>query len=91
MKSKRNRQPLSRCAYIVTRIVVLIGIAAFLASAVVAWFYWHRLQWPYKLVLELIGIFFFWTAKDVRGLFMSYNRYRREWERRRNQETPTRQ
>lgn len=74
-------QPLSKAAFIATRVLGLFMLAASVACVVVAWMYWERLSWPYRVLLDLFAaLFFFGSREDVRQLFTSYDRYRQQWE-----------
>jgi hypothetical protein len=73
-------QPLSKSHFEAVRVLVMLVLAASLACAVVGWLYWHSLTWPYRVVLEVIPLFAFGSRADVRRAFISYSRYRREWE-----------
>lgn len=83
MNCRRERsagQPLSQAAFIGTRGFFLI--VAWLACVVVAWVYWDRLSWPYQVFLDVVGALFVFSREDVRRLFISYRRYKHDWETR---------
>lgn len=74
-----SAEPLSRAAYIATRVLALVGLAGAIACGVAGLLFWHRLGWPYRVILEVIPLLFFGSRSDIKRLLVPYGRYREEW------------
>lgn len=78
-------QPLSKRAFVATRVVAALMLAASLICGVLGLLYWSRLSWPYLVLLEAIPIVFFGALDDVRAVFRSYRQYKLDWDKDRDQ------
>jgi len=71
---------LSPTAYRLATALGFVTLALVAVTVAAAYLYWHRLVWPSRIGMGIVVIVLTPSADDVRSLFLSYERYKREWE-----------
>jgi len=65
---------------VATRAIAFVLLLVSIACVAAAWVYWKSLSWPLRIVVDAVPILFLAGGRDIRRMFTSYARYRREWE-----------